>query len=91
VLEMRSQAGADERFAASADMVVFHFGSTGGDFSSVVGRQLAVVVCGARRHPVLSGMVFFVFSQPGRFVFVRWRASGYHACDTFIFCQAWIS
>jgi hypothetical protein len=38
VLEMRSQAGADSRFAASVDMVIFHFGCTGGDFSSDVSR-----------------------------------------------------
>ena len=88
---MRSQAGADRRFAASVDMVVFHFGSTGGDFSSDISRQFAVAVCGAKRLQILSGHLFDVFGQRGRRMFVRWRAGGYHACNTFIFCQAWIS
>lgn len=81
MLEVRSRAEAERRFGTSADRGIFHFGSPGGDFSSAVGRQLAVVVCGARRHPVLSGHLFVVFGQHGRRMFVRRRACG---------CQAWI-
>src|SRR5664280_178014 len=82
---------ASSHFGATIELALLYFGSTGGYFSAAVGRQLAVTFCRARRHSILSGYLFIVFSQHGRRVFFGWSASGYYFFHSLAICPTWIS